>query len=51
MRECNRIIESIEYFYGHMEIKCCDGLGLCSTEYKGVVEERKNEIIDFCNNI
>lgn len=51
MKECNRIIESIEHFYGHMEIKCCGSLGLCAVEYKEAVEERKNEIIDFCNNI
>jgi len=51
MKECNRIIESIEHFYGHMEIECCDGLSLCSVEYKEEVEERKNEIIEFCNNI
>ena len=34
MRECERIIASIEHFYGHMEIECCDSLGLCSVEYK-----------------
>ena len=51
MKECNRIIESIEHFYGHMEIECCDGLSLCSVEYKEEVEERKNEIMEFCNNI
>ena len=32
MRECERIIASIEHFYGHMEIECCDSLGLCSVE-------------------
>lgn len=51
MRECNRIIESIEHFYGHLEITCCDSLGLCSVEYKEAVEARKNEIIEFCNQI
>lgn len=51
MRECNRIIESIEHFYGHMEIECCDRLGLCSVEYKEAVEERKGEVLDFCNKI
>lgn len=51
MRECNRIIESIEHFYGHMEIECCGKLGLCSVEYRAAVECRKNEIIDFCNQI
>lgn len=51
MKECNRIIESIEHFYGHMEIACCDSLGLCSIEYKEAVEPRKAEIIDFCKGI
>ena len=48
MRECSRIIESIEHFYGHMEIECCGRLGLCSIEFKEAVEVRKQEIVDFC---
>lgn len=51
MRECNRIIESIEHFYGHLEIDCCGNLGLCSIEYKEAVEERKYEIVEFCSKI
>lgn len=51
MKECCRIIESIEHFYGHLEIACCGSLGLCSIEYKEAVEKRKNEIIEFCNRI
>lgn len=51
MRECNRIIESIEHFYGHLEIECCGSLGLCSVEYREAVEERKDEIIEFCKKI
>ena len=51
MRECDRIIQSIEHFYGHLEIECCDKLGLCSVEYKENVEDRKDEIITFCDNI
>lgn len=38
MGECERIIASIEHFYGHMEIECCDSLGLCSVEYKEDLE-------------
>ena len=30
MKECERIIGSIEHFYGHLEIECCGSLGLCS---------------------
>lgn len=51
MRECSRIIESIEHFYGHMEIECCRSLGLCSVEYKEAVESRKKEIREFCDMI
>jgi len=51
MRECERIIGSIEHFYGHLEIECCDSLGLCSVEYREAVEPRKAEITAFCKNI
>ena len=51
MRECNRIIESIEHFYGHLEIDCCGSLGLCSVEYKEAVADRKDEIEEFCGGI
>lgn len=51
MRECQRIIETIEHFYGHLEIECCGGLGLCSIEFKDAVEARKEEIVEFCEGI
>jgi hypothetical protein len=51
MKECNRIIESIEHFYGHLEIIPQDSLGLCSIENKGDVENRRSEIEEFCNRI
>lgn len=51
MRECNRIIESIEHFYGHLEIEACGHLGLCSVEFKEMVEARKQEISAFCRRI
>lgn len=50
-KECDRIIESIEHFYGHLEIECCGSLGLCSIEGKAVVAPRKQEITDFCKTI
>ena len=37
--------------YGHLEVECCDRLGLCSVEYKNAVVQRKDEIIEFCNRI
>ena len=46
--ECERIICSIEHFFGHLEIERCGGLGLCSVERKEDVEARKREIADFC---
>lgn len=51
MHECERIIGSIEHFYGHMEIECCGSLGLCSVENKNDVKPRTAEIIDFCEKI
>lgn len=51
MKECERIIGSIEHFYGHLEIECCGNIGLCSVENREQAGARKNEIIDFCCNI
>lgn len=51
MPECERIIGSIEHFYGHLEIECVGHLGLTSIEYKADVEKRKHEIIEFCERI
>ncbi len=51
MKECERIISSIEHFYGHLEIECCGSLGLCSVEYKEAVAARADEIAEFCKKI
>ena len=51
MPECERIIGSIEHFYGHLEIEPMGKLGLTAVEYKEDVEARKSEIIEFCINI
>ena len=51
MKECERIIGSIEHFYGHLEIACCGSLGLCGIEYKEALESRKNEIAAFCGEM
>lgn len=51
MPECERIIGSIEHFYGHLEIESCGRLGLCSVEYKEAVAGRIGEIREFCNKI
>ena len=51
MKECERIIATIEHFYGHLEIECCGHLGLCSVENREDVEPRREEILAFCRNI
>ena len=51
MRECDRIIGSIEHFYGHLEIEPCGSLGLCSVENREAVLPRKEEIVSFCRRI
>ena len=51
MPECERLIGSIEHFYGHLEIECAGHLGLTSIEYREEVEPRKEEIISFCSSI
>jgi Multimeric flavodoxin WrbA len=51
MKECNRIIESLEHFYGHLEIASKGNLGLCSIENKSDVEKGRSEIEEFCNKM
>lgn len=48
MPECQRIIGSIEHFYGHLEIESCGSLGLCSVACKEDVADRADEIKSFC---
>lgn len=51
MPECEKIIGSIEHFYGHLEIKASGNIGLCSIEYKEAVADRADEIKAFCGLI
>ncbi len=51
MHECDRIIRSIEHFYGHLHIECAGHLGLTSIEYKENVGPRKDEILDLARMI
>lgn len=51
MHECDRIIQSIEHFYGHLHIACIGHLGLTSIEFKENVEGRWQEIEEFCKAI
>lgn len=51
MKECERVIGSIEHFYSHLEIGCRGRLGLCSVEYRKDVQGRRAEIEAFCETI
>ncbi len=51
MRECNRIIDSIEHFYSHLEISPRSSLGLPSVEFKNDAESKALEIRRFCEEI
>ena len=51
MKECERIISTIDHFYGHLEIQCCGRLGLTGVEYREAVEPRREEIEAFCRTI
>lgn len=48
MAECQKIMDSIEHFYGHLEIKPGGRLGLCAVESKEDVADRTEEIKSFC---
>lgn len=49
--ECQRIIGSVEHFYGHLEIAPCGSLALCAVERREDVADRAGEIADFCKLI
>lgn len=51
MRECDKVIGSIEHFYSHLEIESCGKLGLCSVEFKDAVKDKEDEIKIFCKQI
>jgi len=51
MHECEKIVHTIEHFYGHMEIESRGSLGLCGVEYRRDVEPRRAEIEAFCAGI
>ncbi|WP_296013691.1 flavodoxin family protein [uncultured Treponema sp.] len=51
MPECEKIIGSIEHFYGHLEIEASGKLGLCKVEHKEDVAARTEEIQEFCEGI
>lgn len=51
MKECERIIGTMEHFYGHLEIEPRGSLGFCSIERREDVAARAEEIRQFCDII
>lgn len=51
MQECERVISTIEHFYGHLHIAACGKLGLCLVEQKKDVARHIDRINEFCERI
>lgn len=51
MHECDRLIQTIEHFYGHLEIECTAHIGFTSVENKEDLIKHKDEIVQFCAGI
>lgn len=51
MRECDRLLETIRHFYGHLEVDTRGTLGLCQVENRDDALGRKEEILRFCEDI
>ena len=51
MAECQRIIATVEHFYGHLEITPCGSLGLCGVENRQDAESRQQEVARFCETV
>ena len=51
MKECERLIQTIEHFYGHLEIESVDRIGFTAVENKEDLLNHKEEILSFCEKI
>ena len=51
MKECEHIIETIEHFYGHLEIERCGHIGFVSIESRADVGSIKEQLIEFCQAV
>ena len=51
MRECDRLLETIRHFYGHLEVDTRGTLGLCQVENRDDALGRREEILRFCEDI
>lgn len=48
MKELERLISTLNHFYGHMRIEAVDSIGLCSIEYKSDLLDKLNLLDEFC---
>lgn len=51
MPECERILRTIEHFYGHLEIECAGRLGLTGVENRADAQARAGEVRALCEGI
>ena len=51
MHECERLLQTLTHFFGHLEIPCCGVLGLTSVEHRGDILPNMQKILDFCDLI
>ena len=47
-KECERIVQTVEHFYGHLRVACGGSLCLCSVERREDAVGRQGEIRAFC---
>ena len=47
MRECEKLLDTLQHFYGHLDIPCCGRLGMCSVECRDDVAAHREEILKF----
>lgn len=51
MRECERLIETIQHFYGHLEIEKSGALALCGVDGAEAAHSREPEIMRFLETV
>ena len=51
MKECERILDTLEHFYGHLEIERRGRLGLCGVENRRDATAKADAIRQFCEGI
>ena len=51
MHECDRLLQTLAHFYGHLNIPCCGTLGLTGIAGKADIPANRQKILDFCDMI